>query len=197
MWVADLQCEHGHLFEGWFASSEALAEQQASGLVSCPLCASRAVQRRLSAPRLNVAHLKAERLGQANAGAPGADATHPASQGAAASHAGQAERGSLGVAELGAPVAQPPSATLHAAPSAPISAEQLQAAYLRLVREVIAHTEDVGGDFAQEARRIHHGQAPARGIRGQSSAAQQEELLEEGIAVLSLPIPKGWDGPLQ
>ncbi len=54
MLVVDLHCEHGHVFEGWFASADDLASQQARGLVSCPVCASTEVVRRPSAARLNV-----------------------------------------------------------------------------------------------------------------------------------------------
>jgi hypothetical protein len=54
MLVVDLHCEHGHVFEGWFASADDLASQQARGLVSCPVCASTEVVRRPAAARLNV-----------------------------------------------------------------------------------------------------------------------------------------------
>ena len=72
-----------------------------------------------------------------------------------------------------------------------------QAAWLHLVRRVLERTEDVGQRFAQEARRIHHGEVPERGIRGKASLAEAEELLAEGIAILPLPIPEGMDGPVQ
>jgi hypothetical protein len=74
---------------------------------------------------------------------------------------------------------------------------QLQAAWLQLVKQVVANTEDVGERFAEEARRIHYGESEDRGIRGQASREETEALLEEGIAVLPLPIPKGLKGPLQ
>jgi hypothetical protein len=73
----------------------------------------------------------------------------------------------------------------------------LQAAWLRMVRRVLARTEDVGERFAEEARRIHYGEAPERGIRGKTTPAETEALLAEGIAVLPLPIPEGMDGPVQ
>lgn len=82
-------------------------------------------------------------------------------------------------------------------PVASLPAPALQAAWLQMVRRVLAETEDVGGRFAEEARRIHYGEAPERGIRGQASREQTEELLEEGIAVMPLPLPEGMDGPLQ
>lgn len=52
--VFDLQCESGHVFEGWFASSEAYESQRDKGLLSCPVCESSQVSKMLSAPRLNM-----------------------------------------------------------------------------------------------------------------------------------------------
>jgi hypothetical protein len=73
----------------------------------------------------------------------------------------------------------------------------LQAAWMQMVKHVMAHTEDVGARFAEEARKIHYGEAEERGIRGQASREETQELLEEGIGVLPLPLPKGLKGPLQ
>jgi len=73
----------------------------------------------------------------------------------------------------------------------------LQAAWLKMVRQVMAETEDVGERFAEEARRIHYGETEERGIRGQASPEETEALLEEGIGVLPLPIPKALKGPIQ
>lgn len=53
MIVFDLECRAGgHRFEGWFASSEDFASQQARGLVTCPTCGAPEVEKALSAPRL-------------------------------------------------------------------------------------------------------------------------------------------------
>jgi hypothetical protein len=73
----------------------------------------------------------------------------------------------------------------------------LQAAWLHAVRHVIAHTEDVGERFTEEARRIHYGESPNRGIRGAATAQQRADLLDEGIEVVAFPLPRGIDGPLQ
>lgn len=54
--VFDLQCEHGHVFEGWFGSHEDYDAQQVRGLVTCPVCQSAVIEKKLSAPRLNVGH---------------------------------------------------------------------------------------------------------------------------------------------
>ncbi|MGV3573019.1 MAG: DUF1178 family protein [Ramlibacter sp.] len=73
----------------------------------------------------------------------------------------------------------------------------MQAALMKMVRHVLANTEDVGERFAEEARKIHYGESEERGIRGQASREETEALLEEGISVLPLPVPKGLKGPLQ
>jgi hypothetical protein len=73
----------------------------------------------------------------------------------------------------------------------------MQAAWLKMVKHVMANTEDVGERFAEEARRIHYGEIEERGIRGQASREETEALLDEGIGVLPLPVPKALKGPLQ
>lgn len=52
--VFDLQCESGHVFEGWFTSNEAYESQRDGGLLSCPVCESKQINKMLSAPRLNM-----------------------------------------------------------------------------------------------------------------------------------------------
>lgn len=49
MIVIDLECTHGHRFEGWFQSSENYSSQQARGLLICPECGSCQIERRPSA----------------------------------------------------------------------------------------------------------------------------------------------------
>lgn len=73
----------------------------------------------------------------------------------------------------------------------------LHALWLRAVRHVMAHTEDVGPRFAEEARRIHYGETEARGIRGQASAEDAQALADEGIEVAVLPVPQALKEPLQ
>jgi hypothetical protein len=54
MKVLNLQCAHGHGFEGWFASHDAFETQLQDGLVECPLCGDTAITKLLAAPRLNL-----------------------------------------------------------------------------------------------------------------------------------------------
>ena len=48
-----------------------------------------------------------------------------------------------------------------------------------------------------EVRRVYHGDAPQRAIRGQATPEERAELREEGIDTIALPIPQGLDEPLQ
>ena len=73
----------------------------------------------------------------------------------------------------------------------------MQAAWMKMVRHVMANTEDVGERFAEEARRIHYGETEERGIRGQASTEEREALRDEGIDVQPLPIPAALKDTLQ
>lgn len=52
MKVLDLQCDNAHVFEGWFADEAAFQRQLSDGYLECPVCASTAVHKLLSAPRI-------------------------------------------------------------------------------------------------------------------------------------------------
>ncbi len=58
--VYDLQCAQGHVFEGWFGSEDSYESQRSRGLLTCPVCDSHQVSKKLSAPRLNVSHIRRE-----------------------------------------------------------------------------------------------------------------------------------------
>jgi len=61
----------------------------------------------------------------------------------------------------------------------------------------MSRTEDVGGRFATEARRIHYGETPNRGIRGQATAEERAALQDEGIETVTVPLPAALKGPVQ
>lgn len=52
MIVFDLKCGQGHVFEAWFASSTAFAEQAEAGQVRCPLCDDADVVKAAMAPNV-------------------------------------------------------------------------------------------------------------------------------------------------
>ena len=92
-----------------------------------------------------------------------------------------------------APASHPSNETAPA--SAPGAA--LQAAWLSAARRIMAESEDVGARFAEEARRMHYGEASQRAIRGQASLEETAQLLDEGIPVVPLPLPAATKGTLQ
>jgi len=50
--VYDLKCSDGHVFEAWFGSSDDFDDQNARGLVQCPMCGSQSVEKAAMAPRI-------------------------------------------------------------------------------------------------------------------------------------------------
>lgn len=66
-------------------------------------------------------------------------------------------------------------------------AARMRRALLELRRQVEDNCDYVGPRFAEEARRIHYGEADARGIYGESTREEAEALAEEGVEVASLP----------
>ena len=100
--------------------------------------------------------------------------------------------------------AKPPSSRSSSkTPSAqqtPVDAQKLralQAAWLAASRTIADNTEDVGDQFAEKALRMHQGDAPERPIRGQATAQQTMELLEEGVPLMPLALPAASKETLQ
>lgn len=90
-----------------------------------------------------------------------------------------------------APPAEAPGAGRVAAGPMPA---QVLAMLQRLRAEVEKSCDYVGKDFAEEARKIHNGEAEARGIYGEASDAEAEALAEDGIEVARLPWVPRADG---
>lgn len=120
------------------------------GLLHCPVCSDDAIERKLSAPRLNLGRKDDAALdgGTANA------------------HAG---------------------ATSSDAAERMPQLTRLQGQVLQHIRTLVKESENVGPQFAQEALKIHHGQAKERPIRGTATPDEQRELLDEGIQVMAVP----------
>ena len=92
------------------------------------------------------------------------------------------------------PAQRPPNAPAKTAPApapvsgpAPAPTPEAVAAVMKALRQMAGSSEDVGKRFPEEARRIHYGEAEARSIKGQASADDVGELIEEGIMVVPLP----------
>ena len=50
--------------------------------------------------------------------------------------------------------------------------------------------DNVGEKFPEEARKIHYGEADERGIYGEASVEEAQELIEEGVEIASVPWQK-------
>ena len=162
-----LICDKNHEFEGWFSDSAAYKEQAANGLLRCPLCDSDQVKRALMTPNLASPKLRESTHSSAADNLPATDPTASAS-----SRAGNA------AAPGRAPAFQ---------------AEQVQTfgaalAELRQLRQkIVKDCRNVGDNFAEEARKIHYGEAEAEGIYGQATQEERESLKDEGIEIFDIP----------
>ncbi|MEJ6785040.1 DUF1178 family protein [Aminobacter sp. Piv2-1] len=65
---------------------------------------------------------------------------------------------------------------------------KVMAALKELSEKVRANAEDVGDKFAEEARKIHFGEAEARGIYGAATLDEAKGLAEDGIDFMPLPV---------
>ena len=96
MKVLNLLCAQQHAFEGWFASEDDFQGQLARGLVECPLCADKGIQKMPSAPRLNLgAQLTTAKTPTATAVDQRVDAAAVVASGPAGSHPDPAEHAAL------------------------------------------------------------------------------------------------------
>jgi hypothetical protein len=193
MKVLDLQCDQHHVFEGWFGSEDDYQSQLARGLLTCPMCGDARVTKKLSAPRLNLNTQRGDRNSTSDTTAMPADT--------AATHASGASTPPVPHSAQASAVAPAVPALASQLPSlqdvANLEPAQLQAALLNMVRQVVANTEDVGDSFPEEARKMHYGEAEPRNIRGHATPEETEELMDEGIAVMPLPLPDVLKEPLQ
>lgn len=168
MIVYDLKCANDHVFEVWFASSQAYEDQRGRGLVACAFCGSTDVEKAVMAPRLNakgnqrIAHLPATR--QPDAG-----------------------ETSSAAASINASVPMQVS-------NAPQPAD---VAKMRIVLQALAEAQSraleqstwVGKSFADRARAMHYGEEEHAPIHGQAAPSEAAALIEEGVAVAPLPFP--------
>lgn len=156
----DLRCDNAHVFEAWFGSSADYEDQRERNLIACPICGSVHVTKAIMAP--NVGR-------KTNQSSPAPVKTQEA------------------------PNSPEPSAPIPVAKPAPKMpsdvSEKLTAMMTELRTKVEEHCDYVGKDFAEEARKIHYGEAEERGIYGEASLEEAAELHEEGIDIAALPLP--------
>jgi hypothetical protein len=161
MILYSLHCSRDHEFEAWFRNGATYDAQVAAGEVSCPQCADTAVAKSPMSPRIGGGHAAAEERPAAREEVPQADAAVPAAKAV-------------------------PKAVMD-----PRLREmaRLRAAMLAMKKMVQDNCDYVGPEFANEARRIHHGEADERAIYGEATDEEAEALADEGVEVGRIPWP--------
>lgn len=127
-----LKCQHDHVFDVWFNRGSDFDAQRKRGLVECPNCGSKKIEKAPMAP--NVKRSKSD-----------------------------------------------------------IGPNSLHEIAEKIRDEIENNCDNVGTDFAEEARAIHYGEKPERGIYGSATPDQANELVDEGVKVVPLPdavVPK-------
>jgi len=175
MKVYNLACPLDHRFEGWFASEEDCLAQQDKGILACPICDSTEITRMPSAPHIARS---------------GSSKEIPTSTELTVANTAAADNSGVSGALSGDVVA------LTGIDHSQLEA-QVQAAFLKGMRDLMGRSEDVGGSFAEEARKIHYKESPERSIRGQTTLDEAEALREEGIEVMAMPMLPAFKNTLQ
>lgn len=161
MIVFDLRCEDNHIFEAWFQNSDAFKAQLSDGHVECPYCGSLDITKSLMSPNI-----------------------------AAKGNRGQGRDMERNIA----PDDHVVMASANVPDNMDASAEDVKRALQHMhetMKKYRNHVQKecdyVGDNFAEEARAIHDGTAETRGIYGEATLEETEELLSDGIDVLPVP----------
>ena len=91
------------------------------------------------------------------------------------------------IAPVDVPAAPSVPAPAPAAAKAAMVPAELRQALMEVRKHIESNCDYVGDKFAEEARKIHEGESEARGIYGEATDAEHEELLEDGIEVARVP----------
>lgn len=160
MILFDIKCSDGHIFEAWFQNNEAYEQQIDNDLVECPLCGCTKTSKSLMSPNISA---KGEIIREVY----------------------QSEQDSED---------HKVTVSAHSNSSKEVSSDDVKRALdhmhntmSKFRRQVEKSCEYVGDDFADEARKIHAGESEKRGIYGETTISETEELLEEGIDILPVP----------
>jgi len=174
-----LRCEHGHEFEAWFRDGATYDAQAEAGVVVCPICGDTRISKAIMAPSIPRHHgARGTAAGQETAGGPEED--EPSSAAPAAPSPAVPAPATGKVLEGAKAMGSAEQAVAQALP-------QLMDALDTLRRRVEATCDNVGNAFAEEARRIHYGEAEARGIYGETTLEEAEALRDEGVSFATIP----------
>ena len=172
----NLSCNHGHAFECWFSSSTDYDDQQERGLVRCPYCDSSTIKKALMAPNVTA---------KSNQQKPtGLNVEYKAEQ-IAPSETQLDNLPALAQQQTNQQI------TAQMAPEMQEMMGEAIAEMRKFQKTVETNCDNVGDGFANEARKIHYGEAEPRGIYGRTTDKEAEELVDEGIEIAKMPwLPK-------
>lgn len=160
MIVFDLHCaDCSHVFEGWFASSDAFGEQQQRGLLGCPICGSGKVSKAPMSPRVPA---KSNQQSE-----PKLQSKQPQTR----------------------PNYDIPIEMARGDDGAAAKLQHLTEQLAKAQTEMLKTSEWVGSKFADEARAMHYGETESRSIHGEVNLADAKALAEEGVKAAPLPFP--------
>ena len=105
----------------------------------------------------------------------------------------QAEKGlvtcpSCGSSKVGKALMAPSVSTGWQKEKIAIAMSEMAKEMKEMVKKVRENADYVGAEFAEQARKIHFGEAEARGIYGEATPEDVEALLEDGVDVMPLPV---------
>ena len=173
-----LKCTADHRFEAWFRNGAAYDEQAAAHQILCPVCGDAGVAKAPMSPRIAKGVSKA------------ADRAR-AAQDAAATETPPTPAAPPAPVPAASPLPAPADVVAALPPSLNDAQRQAVAEVMRQLSEVRRTVEKncdyVGERFAEEARRIHYGETDPRGIYGEASAEEVEELNDEGVTFHRIP----------
>jgi len=158
MIVYQLRCSNGHEFEAWFRDGATYDDQAKAGDVNCPHCGDAHVCKAVMAPNIAPSRSRA---------------------------AGPPDEAETITPPL--PPAALDTSDTRAEKRAREVAEEILEAVGSIRTEIEENCEDVGDNFAEEAKRIHYGESEERGIYGSATDDEAEELTEEGVEFYRLP----------
>ena len=188
MIVYKLKCDINHIFECWFSNSASFEEQQRKKLLSCPFCSSTLITKAPMSPRLSFqkettcSSTEASDVSGFEGEAPSSflpEVYVSKNEITDAIHLTNANKKSSLLSES--------EVTIPLNEDLPHPSALVRKALLDLKEFVKKNCDDVGNQFAEEARRIHYGETKKRNIYGQTSLDEIIELHQEGVEVSALP----------
>lgn len=160
MIVFDLICrDGGHQFEGWFGSSRDYEEQQLAGLIVCPTCGGKTIEKAAMAPNVGI---------KANQRSGGTMSS---------------------VKQTNVSDVVDDTRPMRNAVEVPSEYKELIGKIAEAQAKMLEQSKWVGTDFSEQARAIHYGEKDATPIHGTASTDDVAELQEEGVEIMPLPLP--------